>query len=73
MMNDKINTFAQVDADIGTRIELASRLGLSVFTLNIIVNIDNMIVNNREEIEVVSSVDLSLSSGNHLNIRRWRS
>jgi hypothetical protein len=43
-ISDKINILAQVDADIGTRVELASWLRLSVSMLS-------TIVKNREETE----------------------
>jgi hypothetical protein len=58
-ISDKINILAQVDAHIGTRLELASRLRLSVSTLN-------TTVKNREESERrTSSGHLLPSSGNH--------
>jgi hypothetical protein len=37
MMSDKIHILAQVGVHIGAHIELASQLGLSVFTVNIVV------------------------------------
>jgi uncharacterized alkaline shock family protein YloU len=36
-MSDKIHILAQVGVHIGAHIELASQLGLSVFTVNIVV------------------------------------
>lgn len=43
-VNEKIKILAEVDAHVGTRVDLASRLGLPVSTLN-------TIIKNREEIE----------------------
>jgi hypothetical protein len=45
MISDKINILAQVDAHIGTCVELTSRLRLSVPALN-------TLVNNLEETEI---------------------
>jgi hypothetical protein len=56
-ISDKINILAQIDALIGTHVELASHLRLSV-------PVQNTTVKNCEEIEG-RYVGLSPSSGNH--------